>query len=415
MMGGPEPTDSGRLNMVRYTQMSPCVLILFSLTCRIFLSIHFGVTQGTVKMDFGQSECVVFKNHIQPAFGQFMKKCFSTYFNSTITTFVLTFCIAVDNCRAMALPADHEEIALSTIAAEEDLDVHCFDHDVHQASLKATLTCAHSLSKAKEHTPRDLHPALGSKAYSPTGTVQKSTEPVKYGPPKGNKKKAPRVAPVGVAKDKILEPLPKPPALAALAATLQPASTSVPEPEPSNQDVSCEAMPNPLPKPTAPMQSPAPMPPPSCPSTPRPSHLSTPQPSCPSTPRPLHLSTPTPLHLSTPPASHSSTPPPHGKQHGSTKKPGSGVMGTADTLEPQQNGAHLNTPGPASTARDGVDKNTVDGVSNLGHKVSILSSQLGPVCLIWSSLNRIPLLILKMRWVGLLPPRSTLPLVLPAP
>ena len=41
-------------------------------------SIHSGVTSGSIKMDFGRSERIVYKDVIVPAFGRFLHKCYST-------------------------------------------------------------------------------------------------------------------------------------------------------------------------------------------------------------------------------------------------------------------------------------------------------------------------------------------------
>ncbi|PPQ76861.1 hypothetical protein CVT26_001499 [Gymnopilus dilepis] len=54
--GGPEPADSGKLNII---------------------SVHAGLTPGDVKMNFGRSERSDYKKYIMPIFGRFLKKCFS--------------------------------------------------------------------------------------------------------------------------------------------------------------------------------------------------------------------------------------------------------------------------------------------------------------------------------------------------
>ncbi|KAF9470946.1 hypothetical protein BDN70DRAFT_939309 [Pholiota conissans] len=65
LVGGPEPADQGRLNM---------------------MSFHAGETIGNVKMNFGRSERRGYKNFVMPIFGSFLKKCYT-----------------VEDCRAAAL------------------------------------------------------------------------------------------------------------------------------------------------------------------------------------------------------------------------------------------------------------------------------------------------------------------------
>ncbi|KAG6822240.1 hypothetical protein H0H92_014682, partial [Tricholoma furcatifolium] len=55
MVGGPEPADGGRLNVI---------------------SIHAGHTPGDVKMNFGAAEHHAHKHVVVPAFGEFLKKCY---------------------------------------------------------------------------------------------------------------------------------------------------------------------------------------------------------------------------------------------------------------------------------------------------------------------------------------------------
>ena len=41
-------------------------------------SVHSGVTAGDIKLTFGCSERVRYKEHFVPMFGAFLKKCYST-------------------------------------------------------------------------------------------------------------------------------------------------------------------------------------------------------------------------------------------------------------------------------------------------------------------------------------------------
>ncbi|KDR65475.1 hypothetical protein GALMADRAFT_81806 [Galerina marginata CBS 339.88] len=56
IMGGPEPADQGRLNII---------------------SLHSGVVKGPVSLTFPQAERTSYKEKILPAFSDFLKKCFS--------------------------------------------------------------------------------------------------------------------------------------------------------------------------------------------------------------------------------------------------------------------------------------------------------------------------------------------------
>ncbi|KAF9471459.1 hypothetical protein BDN70DRAFT_819959 [Pholiota conissans] len=65
LIGGPEPADNGRLNV---------------------MSFHSGETSGSVKMNFGRAERRAYKDYVLPIFGNFLKKCYT-----------------VEDCRAAAL------------------------------------------------------------------------------------------------------------------------------------------------------------------------------------------------------------------------------------------------------------------------------------------------------------------------
>ncbi|KJA13853.1 hypothetical protein HYPSUDRAFT_151072, partial [Hypholoma sublateritium FD-334 SS-4] len=54
-LGGPEPADGGRLNMV---------------------GLHSGVTSGSIKMNYGRSERTFIKDHLYGNFGKFLGKCY---------------------------------------------------------------------------------------------------------------------------------------------------------------------------------------------------------------------------------------------------------------------------------------------------------------------------------------------------
>ncbi|KAG6834688.1 hypothetical protein H0H93_008024, partial [Arthromyces matolae] len=73
LLGGPEPADGGRLNVI---------------------SIHSGHTSGNVKMNFGVSEREAYQHHILPIFGKFLKKCYT-----------------MDECRARAIGSSAASLA----------------------------------------------------------------------------------------------------------------------------------------------------------------------------------------------------------------------------------------------------------------------------------------------------------------
>ena len=74
IVGGPEPADGGRLNVIRYV-----VPYLLLLRTNLSHSIHAGTTTGGVNATFGASERAAFKQSIVPLFGKFLKKCYSKW------------------------------------------------------------------------------------------------------------------------------------------------------------------------------------------------------------------------------------------------------------------------------------------------------------------------------------------------
>ncbi len=76
--GGPEPARGGRLNTIRYV-----LNILFNYSVHVLiyvsLSIHSGVTTGSVKMSYGRSERVAIKEYVLPSFARFLTKCYCKY------------------------------------------------------------------------------------------------------------------------------------------------------------------------------------------------------------------------------------------------------------------------------------------------------------------------------------------------
>jgi hypothetical protein len=73
VMGGPEPADSGRLNVIRY--VIP-ICFYYSAYSNIILSMHSGSIKGPVKMNFGEHPA--YKERVVPVFSDFLRKCFGT-------------------------------------------------------------------------------------------------------------------------------------------------------------------------------------------------------------------------------------------------------------------------------------------------------------------------------------------------
>ncbi|KJA15176.1 hypothetical protein HYPSUDRAFT_149496, partial [Hypholoma sublateritium FD-334 SS-4] len=84
--GGPEPADGGRLNVI---------------------SIHSGVTSGSVKMNYGRSERIAYKEHVMTSFGRFLTKCYP-----------------VQECRERALQTGHDIMGLAELATQHGIEVH---------------------------------------------------------------------------------------------------------------------------------------------------------------------------------------------------------------------------------------------------------------------------------------------------
>lgn len=73
--GGPEPADGGRLNVIRYFCLKKSTQFLHALM-HMLLSVHSGVTTGSVKMNYGRSERIAYKEQLVPSFGRFLAKCY---------------------------------------------------------------------------------------------------------------------------------------------------------------------------------------------------------------------------------------------------------------------------------------------------------------------------------------------------
>lgn len=76
IVGGPEPADRGRLNIIRYVQHNfGCVQGTDSMLCRSF---HSETTAGPVQSNFGQAERAAYKEYVVPLYSRFLQRCYST-------------------------------------------------------------------------------------------------------------------------------------------------------------------------------------------------------------------------------------------------------------------------------------------------------------------------------------------------
>ncbi|KAL0565385.1 SERTA domain-containing protein 3 [Marasmius crinis-equi] len=88
ILGGPEPRDGGRLNMIAYVFGSFCYRYLL---IDVLSSIHGGTpAKGPIQIDWGRSEINVWKEHVFPSMGRHLRKVYS-----------------VEECRSRAMTANY--------------------------------------------------------------------------------------------------------------------------------------------------------------------------------------------------------------------------------------------------------------------------------------------------------------------
>ncbi|EDR03724.1 uncharacterized protein LACBIDRAFT_331239 [Laccaria bicolor S238N-H82] len=125
MVGGPEPADGGRLNII---------------------SMHAGSVKGPVQMNFGQAEREGFQGVVTPLFGRYLRKCYTK-----------------SECRAQALPSSDPNSLLNLLNGNQ-ITVHRADWDMDDplalglASNVSALKTP-SLPPSREHTPALDSPA----------------------------------------------------------------------------------------------------------------------------------------------------------------------------------------------------------------------------------------------------------------
>ncbi|KDR66329.1 hypothetical protein GALMADRAFT_232569 [Galerina marginata CBS 339.88] len=148
MMGGPEPADGGRLNII---------------------SLHSGSIKGPVKMNFGEAEHAGYKENIVPVFSKFLRKCFT-----------------LEDCKAAALPTnatpllavidDHSVNYDHAIGGDDDLD----DDDIPLAPRNPSSSTRTSIPKAvaaPRHTSSATQ-AAAPKAVAPPRNSSSAKLPV---------------------------------------------------------------------------------------------------------------------------------------------------------------------------------------------------------------------------------------------
>ncbi|KAF8190124.1 hypothetical protein BJ912DRAFT_850288 [Pholiota molesta] len=125
LVGGPEPADQGRLNV---------------------MSFHSGETPGNVKMNFGRSERRAYKEYVMPVFGNFLKKCYT-----------------VEECRAAAL-SDSTTVSLAEVlrvADDGEFSLDSAEGSVGLARIARTPTSAPTVSTTPV-LPQQPLPALST-------------------------------------------------------------------------------------------------------------------------------------------------------------------------------------------------------------------------------------------------------------
>jgi hypothetical protein len=73
-VGGPEPADGGRINIIKWVVISPIPSIL-----TLLHSMHSGTSAGAIKATFGESERTAIKQVVVPLFSRFLKECYCTF------------------------------------------------------------------------------------------------------------------------------------------------------------------------------------------------------------------------------------------------------------------------------------------------------------------------------------------------
>ncbi|KAF8201854.1 hypothetical protein BJ912DRAFT_843261, partial [Pholiota molesta] len=132
--GGPEPADSGRLNMI---------------------SMHSGTTSGLTPMNFGRSERGPYKTFLVPVFANFLKKCYT-----------------VEECRAAALPIEHESLADILNADASNWEIHSMDENAKSSMLALA-----------PRTPASSHVPMSRPSFHPSRAPSRSPSPApSHGP-----------------------------------------------------------------------------------------------------------------------------------------------------------------------------------------------------------------------------------------
>ncbi|EDR08989.1 uncharacterized protein LACBIDRAFT_296646 [Laccaria bicolor S238N-H82] len=139
IVGGPEPADGGRLNII---------------------SMHAGSIKGPVGMNFGQAEREGFQEVITPLFSRYLRKCYTK-----------------SECHAQALPSSNPILSWLT---GNKVSVHRADWDIDPSAAAA----APLNSAPRPSTPVPLRPASPLSAHgSPPPSLRGSPPPSLPGSP----------------------------------------------------------------------------------------------------------------------------------------------------------------------------------------------------------------------------------------
>ncbi|KJA13978.1 hypothetical protein HYPSUDRAFT_209087 [Hypholoma sublateritium FD-334 SS-4] len=174
-----------------HTGEFPPLLIQLPRLAHLYLySVHSGVTSGSVKMNFGRSERVAYKETIIPIFARFLRKCYS-----------------VQDCRESLLPEGVDFVGLAGTERYDGFEVHTIDYGPQndgEARVKlvaprqkdrearsASALSAHGSSSASARmktAPQSSTSGKGKFSASSDIRLSQALPLVKFGLPRGNKK-----------------------------------------------------------------------------------------------------------------------------------------------------------------------------------------------------------------------------------
>ncbi len=164
LWGGPEPADSGHLNLMRYLSF---LFHLFSYTERCY-SLCAGKMLGPGGQNFINSEKALYDRLLVPMYGQFLWKCFREYSISLYTGLSDMVKTGPEDCQAMALPdvAGDKVLGLGTKEYED-----AFVHHLKEPNIIGSAS-----SSASPPTDTTTHPPQPRKSASKSSRLPTLTE-----------------------------------------------------------------------------------------------------------------------------------------------------------------------------------------------------------------------------------------------